>query len=292
VLDESPVKIHGTDILPKSRVDFGGDTGTETVVHFYLTKDAGKRFEAFTGTHMNQFLAIVMDNEIISCPSIDGRIGAEGIITGFKDDKGMERANDLSILLNAGALPVPVEVVENRTISATLGADSIRSSLWAGLIGVSAVLLFMAFYYRLPGLLADVALMIYCLMLLAAMWVFHATLTLPGIAGIILSIGMAVDANVLIFERIKEELQAQKTLKSAVDAGFHRAWTAIVDSNLCSIITGIILYAYGTGPIKGFAITLIIGVSLSFFTAVTVTRHLMDFAANSRWARNPRLFGA
>lgn len=292
VLDESPVILTGGDLEPKCYVDYSGQTG-EPIVAFSLKPRGSKTFASFTRTHVGEYLAIVLDREVISCPVIKTPItGGSGIIEGgFGGPGGVDRATNLSILLNAGALPVPVEVVENRTVSATLGKDSIVRSLWAGMVGMIAVLIFMVAYYRLPGLLADLALLIYCLIVLAVLWLFHATLTLPGIAGIIISIGMAVDANIIIFERLKEELHAQKTLKSAIEAGFNRAWAAILDSNLCSIITGIVLYWFGTGPIKGFAVTLLIGVTASMFTAVTITRLFMNITANTRAASNLRLFG-
>ena len=203
----------------------------------------------------------------------------------------MEQVTDWATLLNAGALPVPVKIVETRTVSATLGADSISKSLYAGIIGLALVLIFMAAYYRLPGLMADLALVVYIVLSLAVLKLFDATLTLPGIAGLVISVGMAVDANVIIFERLKEELRTQKPLETSIDVAFQRAWTAILDSNVASLITGSVLYALGTGAVRGFAITLIIGVAVSLFTAVTVTRLFMKLMIRSRAAHKLAWYG-
>jgi len=286
VLDLAPVIMTGSELEPKCRV--GSGAGGETVVEFSWRPEAADKFRAFTAGHINQHLAIVLDGEIISAPVIRSAIGRRGQIEG---DFSIGEAAELKSLLNAGALPVPLTVEENRVVSATLGADSINHSLWAGLIGLVAVLIFMAAYYRFPGLLADLALIIYGLLVLFVLRLFNATLTLPGIAGIIISLGMAVDANVIIFERLKEELRTGKTLKSAIEAGFNRAWTAILDSNVCSFLTGFVLWGLGTPAIKGFAIALIIGVAVSMFTAITITRLFIDISANTRAAERPAWFG-
>jgi len=286
VLRESRVIISGAD-LKRSVVDTDPAT-TRPVVGFELTREGGDKFYRFTRTHQGQYLAIVLDNRVISAPVVESAIRNRGIIRGSFTYR---EATDLSVLLNAGALPVPLDVAAQQTVSASLGKDSLLASLRAGLIGLALVLVFMVAYYRLPGILADVALGVYCLLLLAVLKLFGATLTLPGIAGVILSIGMAVDANVIIFERLKEELRTEKTLKSAIEAGFNRAWTAILDSNVCSIITATVLIILGTAAIKGFAITLLIGVLCSMFTAVTVTRLLMNIVAGTRFARRLSWFG-
>lgn len=241
----------------------------------------------------NRYVAIVLDGKIISAPMIRSAIpnGQTEISGGFDGPNGAKRAKALEIKLNAGALPVDIVAVEQREVSATLGEGSLRASLVAGLVGLVMIVLYMTLYYRLPGLLACVALGIYGVLLLAALKVLDATLTLPGMFGFILSIGMAVDANVIIFERLKEELRAGKTLRGAIEAGFKRAWTAILDSNVCSILTGLVLYWLGTGPVKGFAITLIIGVAVSLFTAVTVTQLFMDITAGTKLSKRLSLFG-
>lgn len=292
VLDESDLVVTGADLKPNSDVSYGADM--DPAVSFEFMSEGRRVFADHTRKHQNEYLAIVLDGEIISAPKIREPIptGAGVIEGGFRGQSGLEEARDLSTLLNAGALPVDLESAGSQVVSATLGQDSLDKSLFAGMIGMIVVLIFMVAYYRLPGLLADAALIVYIILLLAVLRVLNATLTLPGIFGIILSIGMAVDANVIIFERLKEELRSGKTLRSAIDAGFNRAWTAILDSNICSIITGLVLYGFGTGPIKGFAITLVIGVAASLFTAVTITRLFMRVAAGSRFAERLSLLGA
>jgi len=302
--DRSGKEVPNEQVLAESRVILRGD---QLKSNSYVTNDAanrmpqvafefrpgpegGDKFYDFTRTHKDQFLAIVLDGRVISAPVIRAAIRTKGVIAGGFATGAEAKA--LADLLNAGALPVPLEVAESRIVSPTLGRDSLTKSLVAGLFGLLAVMLFMALYYRVPGLLADLALIVYCILVLAVLKVFNATLTLPGIAGVILSIGMAVDANVIIFERLKEELWSEKTLKSGIEAGFKRAWTAILDANICSIGVTIVLFIVGTAPVKGFAITLLIGVATSLFTAVTVTRLFVLLAANTRLARNLSWFGA
>ena len=285
VIAESPVIVRGDQLKPISKVEFPQGL---PVVTFDFKPEGSEAFWRFTRTHKGQFLAIVLDNKVISAPVVKAAIRGRGIIEGIGSTK---EAQQLGVLLNAGALPIPLDVEENRTVSATLGKDSLVKSMWAGLVGLVIVLLFMAAYYRLPGLLADLALLIYCLLVLAALKLVGYTLTLPGIFGIILSIGMAVDANVIIFERLKEELRGQKTLKSAIEAGFNRAWTAILDSNVCSILTAIVLIGLGTAAIQGFAVALLIGVMCSLFTAVSITRLFMNMTTNTAAARKLSWFG-
>lgn len=203
----------------------------------------------------------------------------------------MEEAEHLAILLRSGSLPVKIEVMENRTVGPTLGQDSKEKSIKAFGIGVIGVFVFMILFYRLSGIVACIALLLYVMMLLFVMRYLNATLTLPGIAGIILSIGMAVDANVLIFERFKEEIRNGKTLRSAMDAGFNRAFVTIFDSNVTTLMAAVILFYLGTGPIKGFAVTLAIGVILSMFSAITVTKFLLRFLISSNFTKNPAFFG-
>ncbi|OKH39128.1 protein-export membrane protein SecD [[Phormidium ambiguum] IAM M-71] len=238
-------------------------------------------------------IGIFLDNELISSPIVDvqyantGIVGGRAIINGNFDTK---TAYELAVQLRGGALPFPVEVVENRTVGATLGRDSIQRSIYAGVVGLILVLIFMVVYYRLPGAIADIALLIYALLTLAAFALIGVTLTLPGIAGFILSIGMAVDANVLIFERTREELRAGKSLYRSVESGFYRAFSSILDSNVTTGIACIALIIWGTGLVKGFAVTLLIGVLVSMFTAITCSRTLMMLAITIPEFRKPELF--
>ena len=249
------------------------------MITFKLKDDGATTFASYTASHIGKVLAIVLDNQVLSAPSINSAIPqGSGEITGRFT---LEEANNLAVQMRYGALPVPLEVVSRSSIGATLGADSVRKSLIAGLIGLMAVLLFMMVYYRLPGLLASLALLLYALINLAIYKMVPITLTLPGIMGFLLSTGMAVDANILIFERMKEELRWGKSLRQAVDAGFDRAWTSILDSNLSTLIICAILIlfgrTFGAQPVLGFALNLGIGVLVSMFTAVVVTRTLMRF---------------
>jgi len=260
--------------------------GTLPVVAFELKPEAASIFAQHTASHKGQYLAIVLDKTIISCPVIEEAITqGRGIIRGRFTPA---EAKALAVKLRYGALPVPLRIETTRTVGPTLGKDSVRKSITAGAIGLSIVFLFMLTYYRFPGFLADLALAIYAL-LNFAIYKFglpplfnYVTLTLPGIAGFLLSTGMAVDANILIFERMKEELRGGRSLGAAIEAGFDRAWTSIRDSNISTIITCAILFyfgsTFGASMVKGFALTLIIGVLTSMFTAVTVTRTFIRFA--------------
>ena len=246
-------------------------------ISFELTDAGAKIFGDYTRQHVGDTLAIVLDNVVLSAPNIRSAIpDGQGIIEG---QFTREEADSLAVQMRYGALPVPLEVANRRTIGATLGADSVRQSVLAGIIGLSMVLLFMIVYYRLPGALAALALLLYAGLNLALYKLIPVTLTLPGIAGFLLSTGMAVDANILIFERMKEELRWGKSLSAAVEAGFSRAWTSILDSNVSTLITCLILIlfgrTFGAQSVMGFAVTLGIGVLISMFTAVTVTRTLM-----------------
>lgn len=250
-------------------------TTSEPIVNFQFKGAGAKTFEDFTAQNIGKYLTIVLDNEVISSPVIRDRItGGRGQISGGFTD--LTEARDLAVLLRGGALPVPVVPVERRSVGPTLGHDSLEATLGAGVIAGIMVLLFMLLLYGVPGLLADLALGIYGLLLLAALVALDATLTLPGIAGFILTVGMAIDANILIFERIKEELRSGKALRSAIQAGWTRAFSAILDSNVTTIIGALVLFALGTGPVKGFAVTLAIGVMISLFTAIWITRILVD----------------
>lgn len=238
-------------------------------------------------------LGIFLDSRLLSAPSVDVQYAEAGITGGSAVISGnftAESARDLEIQLRGGALPLPVKVVENRTVGPTLGRDSIQSSLYAGIGGLILVLLFMMLYYRLPGILADIALIIYSLLTLAAFSLLGVTLTLPGIAGFILSIGMAVDANVLIFERTREELRAGKTLYRSVESGFYRAFSSILDSNVTTLIACAALFWLGAGLVKGFALTLAIGVAISMFTALTCSRTLLLLALSLPQFRRPEWY--
>jgi preprotein translocase subunit SecD len=220
-------------------------------------------------------LAIILDNSVYSAPVIQERIaGGRAQITGRFTT---EQAKDLSVVLRSGALPAPVKILEQRTVGPSLGQDSIHQGLVSTLISAALVVLFMIVYYKFAGVIADVALVLNIVITLAVLALFRATLTLPGIAGLVLSVGMAVDANILIHERIKEELRFGKTVRAAIDQGYHRAFSAIIDSNLTTLISGIILYQFGTGPVKGFAVTLSIGILANIFTAVYITRIIFDY---------------
>ncbi|MBI1795246.1 MAG: protein translocase subunit SecD [Chloroflexi bacterium] len=274
-------------------VQVGTKPGTYQI-SFTLKSDFTKIFADYTTNNVGKILAIVLDKKVISSPSISTPITAgEGSITGsFTADE----ANSLAVQLRYGSLPVPVKVVESRTVGATLGEESVRKSLTAGAIGLAVVILFMAFYYRLPGIVADLALITYALISFMLFKMIPVTLSLPGIAGFILSIGMAVDANVLIFERLKEELRAGRTLSQAIDLGWSRAWPSIRDSNSSTLITCIILYifgnTFGASMVKGFAINLALGVIVSLFTAIIVTRtYLHLILDNLKLGEHPRWFG-
>jgi len=275
--------------LADATASFDQDTSAP-IVNFQFQGAGAKTFEDFTAQHVGRYLTIVLDNEVISSPVIRDRItGGRGQISGGFAD--LTEARDLAVLLRGGALPVPVEPVERRSVGPTLGRDSLDTTLRAGVIAAAMVLLFMLLLYGVPGFLADVALAIYGLLLLAALVALNATLTLPGIAGFILTVGMAIDANILIFERIKEELRSGKTLRSAIQSGWTRAFSAIMDSNVTTIIGALVLFALGTGPVKGFAVTLAIGVMISLFSAIWITRILVDAASTTALTSRMR-FGA
>jgi preprotein translocase subunit SecD len=241
------------------------------IVPFEFTRRGGRIFQRVTSQNVNEYMAIVLDGRVQSAPEIRSTIGQRGQIE-MGQGSSLQEAQDLALVLRAGALPVPIEIVEERTVGPSLGADSISQGQIAFIIGLALVVLMIIAYYKVSGLLAVGALTVYVIIMLGGLAGLGATLTLPGIAGIILSIGMAVDANVLIFERIREELDVGKTSRTAVEEGFDHALSAIVDANLTTLITAIILYQVGTGPVKGFAVTLSIGIVASFFSALYVTK--------------------
>ena len=257
-----------------SRVGLDATNPTGWGVEVKMTPDGGNLFSSVTGRYEKRQMAIVLDNRVKSAPVIHERIrGGVAQITG---SFGIEEAKDLSIVLRAGALPAPVRIVEERSVGPTLGSDSIKKGFMAALVGAALVALFMVIYYQLSGAIAIMAMILNVVLLLAAMPLLHATLTLPGIAGIVLTIGVSVDANVLIFERIREELRAKKTVSAAVVAGYNRAWLTILDAHVTAFLAAACLFAFGTGPIKGFAVTFSVGLLANLFTAVFLTRYIFD----------------
>jgi len=241
------------------------------IVTFQLDRAGGRKFGNETARHVGDYMAILLDGRAQGRPPvIQSRIARNGQIT--LQGRTLQEAQDLALTLKAGALPIPLKIVEERQVGASLGADSIQKGITAGIVGTALVVLIMLTYYRLSGALAVAALALYILFTLGGLSLMDATLTLPGLAGIVLSIGIAVDANVLIFERIREELQHGKTVRLAVDEGFKHAMNAIVDSNVSTVLTALFLFQFGTGPVKGFAVTLIMGIAASMITAVFVTR--------------------
>jgi len=232
-------------------------------------------FERITGENVRKHLAIVLDGVVHSAPVIQERIsGGHAQITG---NFTMDQARDLAIVLRAGALPAPVNILEERTVGPSLGNDSIKQGIMATIIGSMFVVLFMIIYYKLSGCIADLALILNIFLVLAILAAFRATLTLPGIAGLLLTVGMAVDANILIFERIREELRTGKTIRLSVETGYNRAFLTIIDTHITGIVSAAFLIMFGTGPIKGFAVTTIIGLLASLFTAIFVTRIIFDY---------------
>ncbi len=271
--------------LARKAVEFSGkylvdakpryDEYRKPEVLFTLTKEGGRRFARLTGANVGKPLAILLDGRIESAPTIQSKIRDQGVIT-MGGVATFEDAVDLAIVLRAGALPAPVKIIENRVIGPSLGQDSIRKGTVSAIIGFCGVLLFMAVYYKLSGLIADFAMCLNLLFLMSVMAALRATLTMPGIAGIILTAGMSVDANVLIFERIREELRSGKTIRASIDAGYKRAMSAIIDTHITTILTAVILFQFGTGPIKGFAVALSLGIAISLFTAVVITRVVFE----------------
>jgi preprotein translocase subunit SecD len=270
VLSRTPV-VTGRDLRDASPQQ---DQNGRWETRFVLTQDAATRFERFTGANIGKPLAIVLDKNVLSAPTIQGKISDNGVITGVgtHDD-----AADLALNLRAGSLPAGVEYLEERTVGPSLGSDSIKAGMAAGVAGVIAVVLVMLVYYKKSGINATLALILNAVILIAALSYFDAVLTLPGIAGVILTIGMAVDSNVLIFERIREELRAGKAVIAAVDAGFSKAFLTIIDTHVTTVVSCAFLFLFGTGPVKGFAVTLVIGLIANVFTAVFVSKTIFDW---------------
>lgn len=288
--DPANIIITGRNLKPGAAAANFGPNGAGSMVTLELDPQGTDKFRDFTAAHVKDLMAIVYDGKVQSAPVINEEI-PNGNVQITLGNAPLAEAVQMKDLLNSGALPVPLAPIQIQEVEASLGHDSVMATYKAGIIGLIAVCVFMAVYYLLPGLVADVALIFYALLTFAVFKLLGVVLTLPGIAGFILSIGMAVDANILIFERTKEELRAGRTLHSAIDAGFKRAFPSIRDSNLSTLITCAILWMFGTGPIRGFALVLAIGVILSFFTAVTVTRTLLHLIVNDNVAAHPSWFG-
>jgi len=271
----------------------GSDSTGQWTVSLEFNDKGATKFAQLTQKLVGQQMAIFFDGDNISAPVIREAIfgGRAEISGGSTNGFAYEEAEKMVNLLNAGALPVPSEIIQENTVGPTLGADSIEKSKFAGILGIGLVMLFMLLFYRLPGLIADVALIIYTLILFALFKVIPVTLTLAGIAGFILSVGMAVDANILIFERTKEELKAGRNLFTAINSGFDRAFSSIFDSNMTTVLACVILYFLGTSVVKGFALTLAIGVIVSMFTAITVTKNFMHLIFGTGELKYPELFG-
>ena len=280
------VKLNGED-LKDAREQMGQNK--QPVVSLQFSEEGGDKFARLTAANVGRHIGIYLDGELLTNPVVNEAItGGAAVITG---QRTLEEAKDLAILLRSGALPVKVSVLEVRTVGPSLGQDSKDKSVLAFTIGLSLVVIFMLLIYRMSGFVADTALLVYVLILLGILYALNATLTLPSIAGIILSIGMAVDANVLIFERFKEEIAAGKILRIAVQSGFKRAFITIFDANMTVIITSCILFFLGSATVKGFAFSLGLGVAVSMFTAITVSRTLLMFLIDATWIHNPWWFG-
>ena len=265
------------DYLVDARV--GRDPQQRPQVDFTFNSEGGEKFGAITESNINESLAIILDGKVYSAPSIRSRISMRGTITGRFTP---QQAADLAIVLRAGSLSVPVIIEEERSVGPSLGQDSIERGLKASAVGLMLILSFVIFYYRLSGVYASFALVTNLLLLIGIMTLFEATLTLPGIAGLVLTVGMAVDANVIIFERIREELRLGKSVRASIATGFNKALWTVLDANITTLITALVLFEFGTGPIKGFAVTLSIGILTSVFSALVVTRLLFQIYPGSR----------
>jgi len=267
----------------------GFDNFGQPQVEFTLKPEGAALFADYTRDNVNNYFAIVLDGTVVSAPQIQGAIpGGQGVITGSFTTA---EVNNLVTVLKFGALPLEIREVGFSSISATLGQSFLVQSIVAGVIGIGLVFLFMLLHYRLPGLIACIALIFYALIVYAIFRLIPVTLTLAGVAAFVLSVGMAVDANILIFERTKEELRTGKTISGAIEAGFNRAWNSIIDSNVSSLITAVILFYFGSSTIRGFALVLIIGVLTSMFTAITLSREMLRWVVRQPWARRAGLYG-
>lgn len=266
------------------------DQSNRNLVALEFSDEGAQKFADLTAKNIGKHISILLDKQELTSPVVQEVIpSGKAVITG---NRSIDEAQRLAILLRSGSLPVKVDIIETRTVGPTLGQDSKEKSKQAFAIGIGAIVIFMLLFYRLSGFVANIALILYVLLLLVSLKMLNATLTLPGIAGIILSMGMAVDANVLIFERFKEEHRAGKTLRAAMDAGFSRAFATIFDSNVTTLIAAAVLFFLGTGPIKGFAITLGLGIILSMLTAITITRFMLKMLMHANIFKNGKIFGA
>lgn len=277
VVIETPAVVDGNEL--RTAAATAGQGGADYQISFALKPGGAQKFGAWTGANINEYMGVVLNDEVRSIAFIQSQIFDSGQISGRFTK---ESAEDLALTLRSGALPVPIEYQEERTVGPSLGADSIRSGVRASVAGLIFVVVFMLFYYRGSGINAVVALVLNMILMLAALVVFDATLTLPGIAGIILTIGMAVDSNVLIFERIREELKTGKTVASAIDQGFARAFVTIIDTHVTTIISSLFLFVFGTGPLRGFAVTLVLGLVINLFSAVYVSRTIFLWQLNRK----------
>lgn len=285
--EEGNTVLRGTDLKDAQEQT---NQNNQNQVSITFSDEGAQKFADLTTANVGRKIAIVLDGEVLTDPVVNEPItGGQASITG---NYTLEEAHNLAVLLRSGALPVKVDIIETRTVGPTLGQDSKDKSVFAFAIGVGAVFIFMILFYRAPGLIADFSLMAYVVILLFILKLLDATLTLPGVAGIILSIGMAVDANVLIFEHFKEEVRAGKTLRMAMDSGFKRAFTTIFDSNLTTIIAAVVLFFFGTGPIRGFAITLGLGVLISMLTAISLTQFMLKHLIAAKLFTSLFLYGA
>lgn len=287
---DDTVILTGKDVEDSKAVQQKGSTGVEeAVVTLKFNEEGTKLFADATQKYLNQQISIKLDDEVISSPKVNVAItNGEAVIEGMAN---MEEAGNLAELIRGGALPVKLSPIEVTTIGPTLGQDSLNQSILAGAIGIGAVLIFMLIMYRGLGFIANLALIIYILIDLILMVVANVTLTLPGIAGMILSVGMAVDANVIIFERIKDESRSGKSINAAIDAGFKRAMATIVDSNVTTLIAGFVLFFMGSGSVQGFAVTLILGIIVSLLTAVVITKHLIKLVVNTHLFNSSKFYG-
>ncbi len=283
LLDRTPI-ITGRDLRSASEQRSTDNPGSWEV-HFSLSTESARRFGPFTEANIGRPMAIVLEHKVQSAPVIQNRIDDSGRITGRF---GQQEAHDLALVLRAGALPASIKYLEERTVGPSLGADSIRHGLQASVVSLAVVMIFMVFYYRISGVNAVVALILNLVILLAALAYFGAVLTLPGIAGVILTIGMGVDSNVLVFERIREELRAGKAPVSAVDTGFKRAFLTIIDTHVTTVVSAVFLFVFGTGPVRGFAVTLTIGLISNVFTSIYVSRTIFNWHL-TRMAREAEL---
>ncbi len=280
--------VTGKDL--KDALESKDPTSGAVEVNLTFNEEGARKFAQATTANVGRQIEIVLDGITLQSPTVQEPItNGKARITGYQS---LEEAHRIAVLLRSGALPVKVEVVEKRTIGPALGADSLAKSQHAGVVGITAILVFMLMYYRLPGLLANFALVIYTIIVLWVFSGFHVTMTLPGIAGFLLSLGIAVDANVIIFERIKEELRGGRSLRAAIDAGFKRGFVAVFDANTTTVLAALVLLFLAPSNVKGFAVTLIIGIGASMFTAITMTRWLLHLVAATNLVKNPRYFGA